>query len=933
MQTNNETIRVLLIDDDEDAYILTRELLAEVKGENYALDWARSYETGLEAFGRGEHHVCLVDYYLGKQSGVQLIREARNLNATTPMILLTGQGSHEMDIEAMEAGATGYLVRDETPAARLERTIRYAVELNIERSRAKLILGNYAQKHEVVAEIGRLALMGSDLEDLFAKAVFLVGQTLGMEYSEVLELLPERDSLVMRAETGWKREHNAGQLTIGTGRESQAGFALLSNGPVVVEDLRTESRFDDLLLRQEYKIISGISVVIRGRVRPYGVLGVHTVFARRFAPDDVSFLRGVANVLAEAIGRKRIQDELRQSETRFRHVVESNMLGIFFGDLGGEINEANEAFLNITGYTRDDLAKGRIRWKEMTPPKNRALEDKALVEVLTSGVCDPYENELIRKDGSCISILIGRAMFEREKNSGVAFVLDITDRKRAGESLKHSESQFRALFENALDALLITNDQGVYVDANPAACDLLGAPYDQVIGRTVDDFTERGSKAEVAKGESLSKEDGSSELFRLQRPDGKFLDVDVTATTDFAHGRHLTVLRDVTERRKLEEQLRQSQKLESVGMLAGGIAHDFNNLLTVIIGYSELSLKRLDKNDPVVRNVEEIKNAAERAASLTRQLLAFSRKQVLQPKILDLNSIIENIKKMLSRLIGEDMELDTSLGIELGSVKADPGQIEQVILNLVVNARDAMPEGGKITIETANIFLDGAYARHHIAVEPGWYAMLAVSDTGDGIDVETQKHIFEPFFTTKDQGKGTGLGLSTVYGIVKQSGGNLWVYSEVGLGTTFKVYLPVVDKQIPKLDSKTTTPRSLAGTETILLAEDEEMVRSLTRDCLQWRGYTVLEAADAAEALSICQQHKGKIHLLLTDMVMPRMSGKDLAKEFVKLRPDSSVLYMSGYTNRAIVHNGVLDGDVAFIEKPFTPDALLHKVVEVLHQN
>jgi CheY-like chemotaxis protein len=306
---------------------------------------------------------------------------------------------------------------------------------------------------------------------------------------------------------------------------------------------------------------------------------------------------------------------------------------------------------------------------------------------------------------------------------------------------------------------------------------------------------------------------------------------------------------------------------------------------------------------------------------------------VLQPKVLDLNSVIMNIEKMLGRLVGEDMELCTAPGAGLGQVKVDPGQIEQVILNLVVNARDAMPKGGKITIETANIYLNEAYARRHIAVQPGWYVMLAVTDTGHGIDTETQKYIFEPFFTTKEQGKGTGLGLSTVYGIVKQSGGNIWVYSEVGVGTTFKIYLPLVDDRLTERDADAAPVESAAGTETILLAEDEEMVRNLAHEILKINGYTVLPAANAAEALLICQQHEGPIHLLLTDVVMPRISGPELAEQIVRLRPATRVLYMSGYTDHAIVHHGILDGDIAFIGKPFTPNALVLKVVEVLHQN
>ena len=455
------------------------------------------------------------------------------------------------------------------------------------------------------------------------------------------------------------------------------------------------------------------------------------------------------------------------------------------------------------------------------------------------------------------------------------------------------------------------------------------------MGHTVRDFVVGNSLPDAwpPTWEQFLKEGSMHAGLHLQRSDGTVIEADFFATANFFPGRHFSILHDVTERRKLEEQVRQSQKLESVGILAGGVAHDFNNLLTVITGYSDLALRHLNKLEPLALNITEIKKAADRAASLTRQLLAFSRKQVLQPKVLDLNSVILDMKKLLGRLLGEDIELHTSAGAELGNIKADPGQIEQVIVNLAVNARDAMPNGGQITIETANVDLDEAYARTHISVQPGWYVLLAVTDTGGGIEAETQKHIFEPFFTTKDQGKGTGLGLSTVYGIVKQSGGNIWVYSEVGVGTTFKIYLPLVDESVTGLAAEAPRPEGTAGTETILLAEDEEMVRRLAGESLKINGYTVLEAANAEEAEMICKQHAGPIHLLLTDVVMPRMSGRELAGRVVGLRPDTRVLYMSGYANDAILHHGILGERISFIGKPFTPDELAHKVAEVLGQD
>ena len=396
------------------------------------------------------------------------------------------------------------------------------------------------------------------------------------------------------------------------------------------------------------------------------------------------------------------------------------------------------------------------------------------------------------------------------------------------------------------------------------------------------------------------------------------------AATAFENVRLLEV-----EREK-EEQLRQSQKMEAVGQLAGGIAHDFNNLLTAISGYSEMTLRRLEPDSPIKRNIEEIKKAAGRAASLTRQLLAFSRKQVLQAKVLDINSVVSEMEKLLRRLIGENIELLTELTPDLGRVMADPGQIEQVLMNLVVNARDALPEGGKIIIETANVYLDPKSAAKHISVERGVYVMLAVSDTGTGMDAAVQERIFEPFFTTKEVGKGTGLGLSTVYGVVKQSGGNISVYSELGNGTSFKVYLPRVDATTDTARAESEAAHISVGTETVLVVEDEEIVRRMTRQILEASGYAVLEAASGHEALEICRVHVGPVHLLLTDVVMPHMSGPRLSEEVVKICPSISVLYMSGYTDNAIVHQGVLQAGMPFLQKPFTPDALAIKVRETL---
>jgi len=427
---------------------------------------------------------------------------------------------------------------------------------------------------------------------------------------------------------------------------------------------------------------------------------------------------------------------------------------------------------------------------------------------------------------------------------------------------------------------------------------------------------------------------------RLLQKNGQYVDVEAVMTNllDNPNVQGIVInSRNIVERklaeealRDSEEQLRQSQKMDAVGQLAGGVAHDFNNLLAVIIGYSDLLLKRRAELGAGRESmIEEISKAGHRAAGLTRQLLAFSRKQVLQPRVLDLNAVVGDMDKMLKRLIGEHIQMLTKLAPDLKTVRADPGQVEQVLLNLAVNARDAMSGGGKLTIETANVVLDSQFTLTHQAIEPGPYVMLAVSDTGGGMSAEVKARIFEPFFTTKEQDKGTGLGLSTVYGIVKQSGGSIWVYSEPGRGSTFKVYLPCVDEQAD-LEEIPSGATSYAGTETILLVEDEEAVRAVANEILTMNGYRVLQATHGNDALEVSRTHPGSIDLMVTDVVMPLMGGPELAECLVRTRPQMRVLYMSGYTDDAIVHQGVLSEGTAYLQKPFTAEAFARKLREAL---
>jgi nitrogen-specific signal transduction histidine kinase/ActR/RegA family two-component response regulator len=390
-----------------------------------------------------------------------------------------------------------------------------------------------------------------------------------------------------------------------------------------------------------------------------------------------------------------------------------------------------------------------------------------------------------------------------------------------------------------------------------------------------------------------------------------------------------TFVRDVTDQRRLQQQVLQSQKMEAVGRLAGGIAHDFNNLLTVITSYSDLVLEDLPPGDAKRDDLEQVQKAADGAAALTRQLLAFSRQQVVEPRVVSLNTVVEGLHKILRRVIGEDVELATTLAPNLGNVRADVGQLEQVLMNLAVNARDAMPTGGRLTVETANVEHDPDYARDREAAAVRRFVMLAVSDTGCGMDEATKARIFEPFFTTKEPGKGTGLGLATVYGIVKQAGGFIWVYSEPGRGTSFKIYVPEVDAPADRTTAAAGAPVP-RGTETVLLVEDAAAVRAVAKQVLERQGYTVLEAPDGEAALRLAQRHRGPIHLLLTDVVMPRVSGREVAEQLTRVRPDVKVLYASGYTDDSVVRHGILESGTAYLQKPFSPDSLARKVRDVL---
>ena len=638
----------------------------------------------------------------------------------------------------------------------------------------------------------------------------------------------------------------------------------------------------------------------------------------------------------KAFEKQELVRALRESEARYRLVTEHIHDAVFLVDLESRFTFGNGRLEGLTGYRLEELV-GQPISLVLTPEGARAAA--ARLETLRAGHDVPlfYETELVRKDGTTLLVEVNSTSVVE---NGVTIARlgaarDITTRKQADAALRESEERFRATFEQSAAGMAHTTLEGRYVRVNQRLCDIVGYTREELLARRFQDITHPDDlDVDLAAVRQLLANEiqTASREKRYLHKDGSAIWIDLTVSILREPSGEpkfiITVVQDITGRKQLEQELLHAQRLEGVGQLAGGIAHDFNNLLTVIGGRGHLALGKLKPGDPLRRDFELIQKTADRAATLTRQLLAFSRKQLLQPRVVDPNDLIQNASSLLKRLIGEDIELVCVPAADLGRVHVDPGQLEQVIVNLVVNARDAMPRGGRVTIETANVVLDAGYAAQHVGVAPGPYVQLAVSDTGFGMDRATQARIFEPFFTTKGPGKGTGLGLATVYGIVKQSGGHIRVYSEPGAGTVFRIYLPRTDAVV---DTQASVDATLPqGQETVLLVEDEAEVRHFAREVLERAGYTVLEATSVDDAILISERHLGLINVLLTDVVMPGMSGRALGEIIATSRPEAKVLYMSGYTDDAMIRHGVLQAGIQFLEKPFTPQALAVKLREVL---
>ena len=878
-------LRVLVLEDNPRDAKLTKSVLER---QGYELQYAvtdsqQDYQERLE---KAEYDLILADFNLGNWTAFDALEILKRSGKDIPLILLTGTVGDEVAVECIKQGAADYVLKDR--AARLAVCIHRALEekrLRVENVRAF----EAASRLATIVEFSGDAIIGTTANRIITSwnkgAERLYGHSAAEMLGQSLDTLvpPERSNELQEIYENLRQGQSIERLeTVRVGSDGGRVDVSLSIFP-----------------------LSG----------------------------SKGELRGYASIARDIRERKRAEKALRESEERFRRIAETIAEVFWTADPGtGKLLYVSPAYEQVWGRSVASLHEDPRSFLKAIHPEDteRVLEH---LEGQRKGLRIDHEYRILRPDGTTRWIWDRGFPVRDEGGRIICYVgaaQDITERKET----EAEHVRLVTAIEQSTESVVITDTRGIIEYVNPAFTRITGYSREEALGQTPRILKSgKQDKAfyETLWGTILEGKSWHGELIN-RRKDGSFYNEEMNVAPirnergEVTH--FIATKQDVTRRRQIEHQLRQAQRVEAIGRLAGGVAHDFNNLLTIISGYGQLLRERLGPVE--IGLLEEILKASDRAASLTRQLLAFSRQQLLTPQVLDLNAVVANVEKMLRRLIGEDIELATNLAPDLGRVKADPGQVEQVIMNLVVNSRDAMPDGGKVTVETANVELDENYALTHAGSRPGPYVMLSVIDTGIGMDAETQSHIFEPFFTTKEIGAGTGLGLATVYGVVKQSGGYIWVLSEPGHGATFKIYLPKIEDGVGNIESGALSSPLAGGSETILVAEDEEGVRSLVCQTLRSLGYKVLEVRDPYHAVALMEQRAEPIHLLLTDLVMPRMSGKELARHMSAAHPKSKVLYMSGYTDDAVVRHGLLHAGVWFLQKPFTPAALARKVREVL---
>ena len=907
-------IRVLLVEDDEDDYILTREFLTELKDHRFALDWVKTFEAGLGEMLRNQHDVVLLDYRLGARNGVELLRAAVERGCQAPVILLTGSGQHQVDLEAMQAGAADYLVKAQLQAHALERSIRYAIQ---RKRAAALAAFEQARLAAFGAEVGLALTRRDSLDAILSRCAKAMSQFLNASLAQLWTFDERKQGFELQATEGMLPER---EREIGAWPKVKLEIASLRKGePVLIKNPAQDERVSGTECVQRYQLSSfaALPLLLEDKL-----VGLMTIFTEHpLTPQIFQEMGSVANGISLCIQRKRSEEALDASEVKYRSVVETIKEIIFQTDEFGHWTFLNRAWTALTGFeVQSTLGTFFIEYlHEEDRERNRHIFLQFLERKLD--YCR-YETRFLTKNGKVRWVEI-YAQLTQDRDGGVlglsGSLTDITERKMAERAIQKlaafPQVNPNPVLEFAADgSLSYSNDAAREMARSLGKQDLpeiLPLQPDAIVRECLQTGQKRLREEVCLNGRTIV---------------WSFFPV-VASQVVHCYGA------DVTDVLNLEAQFRHAQKLESVGQLAAGVAHDFNNILTVIQGYSECLLNRCRGDAPTQTALKQISDASKRAAALTRQLLMFSRKQVIQTKVLDLNAVLQNLSNMLSRLLGEDIKLQSNYAHSLPLVEADNGMLEQVVMNLVVNSRDAMPKGGTLTLTTSLVTLDSSYARLHPESRAGEFLCLTVADTGCGMDKKTLERIFEPFFSTKEVGKGTGLGLATVYGIVKQHEGWIEVASEVGRGTTFKIYFPCAaqEKQGKPEEHSDAIPEPVrGGQETILVVEDEPVLRELVCEVLQDYKYRVLAAGTGLEALRTWDEHNGQIDLVLTDMVMPEgMTGRELAAQLKQRKPELKVIYSSGYSPEAMGRD-FGHSDTVFLSKPYLPPQLARTVRQCL---
>jgi PAS domain S-box-containing protein len=908
-------IKVLLVEDDEDDYIITRDLFAEMHGNPFMLDWEKTFEAGLETLSLNQHDICLVDYRLGAQTGVDLLRAALERGCQAPIILLTGTGEHQVDVEAMQAGAVDYLIKAQLRSDSLERSIRYALQ---RKRAAALAASEQARLAGFGAEVGLALARRDSLDALLSGCTTAMARYLNAVLAQIWTFDPENKTFELRASAGPIRVRTRPLAEL---PEVRLELAPLAEGkPCLIKQLA----HDQTLVDPEWVKREGLgSFAAYPLVLEDKLVGLMSLFTQHPLTEQILGEMGsVANGIALCIERKRSEEALDRSEVKYRSVVESIKEVIFQLDGFGNCVFVNPAWTAVTGFeVKSTFGTYFLKYiYQEDQPHNRHIFLKLIERELE--YCR-YETRFITQGGNVrwVEVYVQTTLDTQGAANGLSGTLtDITARKLAEVQIQKlaafPQLSPNPVLEFALDGTLTyANDAARELVTLLGQQDLLGIlpPHPEALIR------ECLATGQEKLGLAVSAND------RILN--WSFFPI---AASQVVH----CYGADVTEVQSLEAQLRHAQKLESVGQLAAGIAHDFNNILTVIEGHSESLLLRCGTDPATGGPLQQISLTAQRAAALTRQLLMFSRKQVIQTQVLELNAVLQNLTKMLRRLLGEDIALSAEYAPDLPHIEADVGMLEQAVMNLAVNSRDAIPRDGKLFIGTSAIEVDAVYAAQHADSRVGHFVCLTVTDTGCGMDRKTLDRVFEPFFTTKEVGKGTGLGLATVYGIVKQHLGWVEVTSQVGSGTTLKIYFPAAVRPAEAVSDTPVLPAPVpGGKETILLVEDEPVLREFVSDFLKGQPYRVLEAGSGTEALRVWDEFDGAIDLLLTDMVMPGgMSGCELASQLKKRHPGLKVIYSSGYSPGTLGRD-FGQHDIFFLPKPYLPPQLAGTVRRCLDGN